>query len=115
MKNRKQVGTGTWVLTMFFFVTAFCLIGAEGCNQEPPLPPPEIQVERTDSLENTGVTVYFNNHMMQNNRIFVVLPTTEDIAQYRRQVEFLLLRLEEAENRMNVHEDQSPKPEQAPK
>ena len=92
------------------FVAA--LLTMVGCNQPKPKPPPapSISVEEIDTTEYTGVTVYYKYHSRpQNSAPYVTLNSPEEIQEYRKQVEFLLKRLDEAEGRMNVHE-----PEPAP-
>jgi len=85
---------------------AACLAVA-GCKQEPAPPPPKpsIEVEMTDNTEWTGMTVYFRHHTVgQQTGPYVTLNTPQDIQDYKKQVEFLLKRLDEAETKMNIHE-----------
>lgn len=69
-------------------------------------PSPNIRIERVETSEWAGVTIYFDHHYQEssNGTHYVTLNSSEEVAAYKEQVEFLLSRLEEAELRMNVHE-----------
>lgn len=69
-------------------------------------PPPNIRIERVETSEWAGVTIYFDHHYQKssNGTHYVTLNSPEEVAAYKEQVEFLLSRLEEVELRMNVHE-----------
>jgi hypothetical protein len=88
----------------------FAVIQQSGCNRpSEPLPPPTIEVQRTDTTEAAGITVMFRSHSINEQRkCWVTLNSPEEIEQYKKQVEFLLSRLDETLTRMNVHE-QPPK------
>jgi hypothetical protein len=83
------------------------LAQTNGCEPEP-IPDPVIRVEVTETQEWTGATIYFDNHyaegMTSPQTFCIILNSPEDIVVYRKQVDFLSARLEEAETRMNVHE-----------
>lgn len=82
------------------WLIAFLLIcGCEnGIN-----PPPKIEVEINDNTDHTTVTVHYRHHSGGSNP-YEELKTPEELAEYKKQVDFLLDRLDEAENRMKVHE-----------
>lgn len=67
-----------------------------------------MRVERTDTSQATGVIVYYDNHFMENtsgyHTFYMNLDTPEAVKAYIEQTEFLLTRLEEAVQRMNIHE-----------
>ena len=73
-----------------------------GCNQPPP-PLPSIEVENHNTTDWNGITVRYQHHDTAGN---VTLETPEEIAACKKQVEFLLKELEEAERKMNVHTDE---------
>lgn len=86
---------------IILFVALLC----SGCEQTIP-PSPNIRIERVETSEWAGVTIYFDHHYQKssNGTHYVTLNSPEEVAAYKEQVEFLLSRLEEAELRMNVHE-----------
>lgn len=72
---------------------------------------PTIEVERLDTSEWTGVTIYYRDHPRSDQEgTYVILSTPEELTRYREEVEFLLSRLEETELRMNVHEPEVESP-----
>lgn len=81
-----------------------------GCNgKQAPPPPPTIEVERVDTTDWAGVTVRYRSHCIdQGGRVWVTLGTPEEVEAYKKQVEFLLSRLDETRTRMNVHEPAQP-------
>lgn len=90
------------IITMFAALLCCVLPGCEIA----PTPTPKIRVERVETSEWAGVTVYFDSHYQESTGgpHFVTLNSPEEIEAYKEQVEFLLSRLEEVELRMNVHE-----------
>lgn len=94
---------------MKYLLVVAVVVLLSGCENQP-TPSPCIRVERVETSQWAGITVYFDNHNRGSNGRFnyVTLNSPEEIVEYREQVEFLLARLEEAELRMNVHE---PEPE----
>jgi len=105
-KKTKIVNGGS--VSFMFLVIFLVSLSVAGCKNTST--PPEIRVERVETSEWAGVTVYFDSHRQESSGgpHYVTLNSPEEIAVYREQVEFLLSRLEEAELRMNVHE---PEPE----
>lgn len=97
---------------------ALCSMGNNGCEQRPSPPPPKpaIVVESTESIDNTGATVFFKHHSQDNQsgKIWVYLPNPEAIKEYRGQLEFALRRLEDVERRMNTHEEPQQNPTSVP-
>lgn len=80
-----------------------------GCTVERSAPPPpQMRVERTDTSQMTGVIVYYDHHFQEGSSgyhtFYLSLNTPEEVAAYLEEVEFLLTRLEEAQQRMNIHE-----------
>jgi hypothetical protein len=95
--------------SFMFLVIYLVSLSAAGCKQTTTTPP-DIRVERVETSEWAGVTIYFDHHDQESNggAHFVTLNSPEEIAVYKEKVEFLLSRLEETEIRMNIHE---PEPE----
>lgn len=79
-------------------------------------PPATIAVERAEAA--TGgvrVIVYYRNHQTsQQEHCFLTLDNVDQIREYRRQAEFLLNQLDEAERRMQVHEQVPVEPAPVP-
>jgi hypothetical protein len=89
------------------FVTSLAVCLFCGCRTSTKKPaPPEITVECLESADaSTRVVVrYLNCDFGNGNPPNLVLTTPDQLAAYKKQVEFLLNRLEEAEKRMKVHE-----------
>jgi hypothetical protein len=88
------------------FATIFA--ASVGCHPEqapPPPPQPEIRVERAETADGVSLTIKYKNHPYgQNEHPKTVIDTPEKLTNYKRQVQFLLSQLEEAEKRMSVHE-----------
>lgn len=73
-----------------------------GCDTISP-PPPAIEVEINDNTDVTTVTVVYKYHHGRDYPA-ASFETPEEVEAYKKQVEFLLKRLDEAQVRMNVHE-----------
>lgn len=101
------MGQKAKVIGMLVVLLAFC-----GCERKVS-PPPHISVNELDSDSYTSITITYNYHYRdQNGPTYVVLDTPEAIAAYKKQVEWLLGRLDEAERRMNIHEPETETPVQ---
>lgn len=87
-------------------VVAF--LGCESQNKTPPHHP-TIKVEQTETDTMNTVSVYYSHHdrcqFEFNEESCVHLNSIEEILAYKKQVEFLLKTLDEAERKMTVHED----------
>ena len=83
-----------------------CILSmVSGCTKKSQYVPSTISVQEYDSSSHTSVTIQFiNTYRPQNSPPYVELRTVEDVTAYKQEVEFLLNRLDEAEQRMNVHE-----------
>ena len=76
-----------------------------GCEEVIP-PLPKIEVEAHDTTEWSGVTVKYFNHHTHGNPTTITLNSPEEIAEYKKQVEFLLKQLEDAERKMAIKADE---------
>lgn len=79
----------------------------------PPPPKPTIKIEQSETNTENSLSVYYLNHEQvinwQNNRVgnpYVNLTNIEEVLAYKKEVEFLIKALDEAERKMTVHEDQ---------
>jgi len=86
-----------WILIFFVVVCA-------GCEQKKS--PPTIEVQSHDTVEWSGLTIHYANNDMVGD-VTVTLQTPEEVLAYKKQVEFLLEQLEDAERKMQVHSDVS--------
>lgn len=90
----------------------FALLMVFGCTENGTRkklePQPEIKVERNETTSAVSITVSYINHSNpHNSRVsYVTIDTPEKLNQYRKQAEFLLSQLDEAEKRMKIREDQ---------
>lgn len=95
---------------VFFTIAALCLMwGISGCEEKvPPPPPPKIEVESHDTTEWSGITVKYYHHQYGRNGYpaIVILNSPEEVLQYKKQVEFLLKQLEDAERKMAIKADE---------
>lgn len=87
------------------WILAFTILCFVGCNSSPPIPP-KIEVTGHDTTEFSGITVqYKHHHRGQNNGpAYIELNSPEEIESYKKQVQFLLNQLEDAQRKMNTHE-----------
>lgn len=91
-------------------VALLSLVFLTGCpsepRQKPPPPQPEIKVERSERTGAVVVTVYYLNHNRQQNcgNSYATVSTLEEIRAYKKQAEFLVSQLDEAEKRMATNE-----------
>lgn len=91
-----------------FFILFLCVVGCveDGAKPEPIFP--EIVVEINDTVKSTEVCIYFRNHGMNNGGVgYAKINNIEELKKYKKQVEFLLNRLDEAENKMSIHEPET--------
>jgi hypothetical protein len=93
-----------WTLVLTFAAVSFSC--AEKKPQPAPPPPPTstIEVEEHETNKNISLTVRYVNHF-QDYTVFVKLDSLAKLRAYKKEVEFLLQRIEQVEERMNVHED----------
>ncbi len=92
-------------------VSAGLILSVSGCDPKP-VKPPKIEVEGHDTADWSGITVKYYYHHATDSRgepPYVNLYTPEEVAQYKKQVEFLLKQLEDAERKMNIHEPEPQK------
>ena len=83
-----------------------CMLCISGCEEVIPPPPiPKIEVEAHDTTEQSGVTVKYYDHHTHGNPTTVTLNSPEEVEEYKKQVEFLLKQLEDAERKMAIKAD----------
>ncbi len=97
---------------MFKFSIALFLLLSLGCDTPPKvIPPPTHPHVKFSKDENTttGVCVtiiYTNNDDVPNCRVFI--NKLEELSAYKKELEFLMLQLEDAEKRMQIYEQSDP-------
>jgi hypothetical protein len=87
------------------------LLVVAGCAQKvqpppPPPPMPSIEVEEHETNGGVMIRVIYLNHNSYNNVANVSLEKLDSLRNYKKEVEFLLKRIEETEQKMSIHEDQ---------
>lgn len=93
-------------ITLVLFVIALLA----GCEQvKKVMPKPTIEVQRIETVESTGVSVYFYNFWRDQNgsHFYIRLNNPQEIKEFRETVEFLAAQLDEADKRMGVHEPEA--------
>lgn len=93
---------------LILVLLVFCI----GCKPKPkpnlPPPPPKLPLIQYELIENVdGVEfkiTYFFHYNNGENWVNTKLMNLEDVARYKKQVEFLLVQLEEVEKKMALHE-----------
>lgn len=100
--------------------TLSVLIIIAGCQNvprgafSPPPPKPSIFIERGETVTgNASITISYKWHTVREGQNpYVFLNTLEQIQNYKKEVDFLASQLDEVEQRMQVHEQQTkdPKP-----
>lgn len=100
------------VVTIFGLLTIGCADPDRPKVVPPPPPQPKIKVEQYETDATNALSVYYLNHSrevdFQRNFVgnpYVNLNNIEQVRAYKKQVEFLLKSLEDAERKMNTHED----------
>ena len=78
--------------------------GISGCA-EVLSPPPKIEVEGHDTTELSGITVSYEYNHSRNGSSYVELNSPEEVAAYKKQVQFLLKQLDDAERKMAIRTD----------
>lgn len=94
------------------FIALAIIMGCGGCDKkDAPSSEPTLyfRVKTEDSIKGVTVTVNFENLQSNNNHRFVVLQNLENLREYKKQIEFMLNRLDEAEKRMLTHEPKEKK------
>lgn len=79
--------------------------GISGCAEVLSYPPPKIEVEGHDTTELSGITVRYEYHPSLNGSSYVKLNSPEEVAAYKKQVQFLLKQLDDAERKMAIRTD----------
>lgn len=74
-----------------------------GCEQQK-RPQPSTTIECTETMDYTGVKITYRYYVNNNGEFHVQLKNLEDIQKYRRELEFLLNRLDEVEKKISVRE-----------
>jgi hypothetical protein len=103
------------ITQLWIFVLAIPISLLVGCSKhrspEPKPPPlkPTIKVEKIEGTESIGLKIRFFYLHKYYDDVWVDLNSLEDLRDYKREVEFLLNRIEEAERRMEIHEPQTVK------
>jgi len=78
----------------------------------PPPPKPTIKVEQSETDTQNSLSVHYLHHNQEINHQsgfvgnpYVQLNNIEEVLAYKKQAEFLLKALDEAERKMTIHED----------
>lgn len=100
------------------FVTILSVVAMmQGCNPQNCTtlvvspPKPTIRIDQTDTDTRSTIYVYYVDHDKeadQNGYVgkpYVHLSNIEEVLAYKKQAEFLLKALDEAERKMTIHED----------
>lgn len=97
------------VARIIMLLAIMCMLGvvfSTGCGAQKGSGPPTITINEEDSSDWTTVTITYNNHQRdQHGPSYIILETPEELQAYKKEVEFLLDRLDETERRMNIHTD----------
>lgn len=90
--------------SVFFVIVVLCLVwGISGCGDV--LSSPKIEIEGHDTTEWSGITVRYEYHSSHNGSSYVELNSPEEVASYKKQVQFLLKQLDDAERKMAIRTD----------
>lgn len=98
----------------------FILVFACGCASEKSKEEtkkrnaPAVQVTRSDRQDGSTLMIIFSNHNWdgrQYGEFSVTFTNPEDLERYKKEIQFMLLRIEEAERQMSVVEPQTEKSE----
>lgn len=101
--------------------TTSCLIGfllaQSGCEVPvaPPPPKPTIMVEQFETNESSSLKVsYVNHYWSTSEQPHIIINNLDELNHYRKEVEFLMKRLDEAEQKMNIREPEAPVDQKTP-
>lgn len=116
--NLGEVAYQTFRWTGIVFLTTVSVIAMlGGCGDPPsrPTPPPPsmptIKVEQQETNQNTTLVVIYLNHERDsygNGRYsepYVKINKLDNLRAYKKEVEFLLSRIDDTEKKMLIHED----------
>lgn len=107
---------GLWIRPVQIIVLILFVHGCEPAPQPqptvpvekpapPPPPKPTVKVEQLETLKKNTVVVRYLHHEYDRGELYVVLKTSEDLLAYKSQIEFLLKRLEDSQQKMLINED----------
>lgn len=88
-------------------LAAMSLMTMCGCGPSQPAPPPpkpEIHIEKQMSPTFATLVVRYKNHNRTDSGTTATFDNLESLREYKKQVEFLLAQIEEAEKRMVTNE-----------
>lgn len=82
-------------------LTALFILLIGGCAQEtPPPPPPSVTVTVEETNKESSIELLYSNH--NNGWVKATFTTPEEAKAYREQLEFAVVKLKEAEEKMNA-------------
>lgn len=95
-------------------LAALSLMAMCGCGPSQPAPPPkpEINIEKQMSPTSATLVVRYKNHTRTDSGTTAKFDNLESLREYKKQVEFLLLQIEEAEKRMVTNEQGQGQPQE---
>ena len=103
------------LLVWFIFIGCDNDVKTTGIRPTPPPPKPTIRIDQVETNLNNSISVWYINHNINVSRRndsvdpvigipHVVLNDIEQIQLYKKEVQFLLKRLEEVEEKMTISE-----------
>lgn len=81
-------------------IVVLLVAGCERPETPPPPPAPSVTVTVEETNKESSIEIYYKNHC--GNHVKVSFSSAEEVGAYREQLEFAVVKLKEAEEKMNA-------------